>query len=143
MSEHTTGPLREQGGDQYLSIVADDHGVICELFIGGSNPERIKRQLANARRIVAAWNACKGIETETLEREDFTDARVSTVGQAQARADAAEAALAEAVGSMQEIVKIHIGGPHMSAKDGFNAALTGLDRAKNIAAAFIAEREKE
>lgn len=43
----------------------------------------------------------------------------------------------EAKQRMQEILDISIGGPHMSAKDGFNAALTGLDRAKAIARAFL------
>ena len=46
-----------------------------------------------ARRIVAAWNACKGIETETLEVAE--NLIVGGIREAEARADSAEAMLRE------------------------------------------------
>ena len=46
--------------DLYLEIVG--YGTIGE--IGGGQPDERR---ANARRIVAAWNACEGLSTEALE----------------------------------------------------------------------------
>lgn len=100
-----------------------------------------------ARRLCAVWNACKGIETEDLEKGavgGFVEQAAEMGGIAvrmEARADAAEAALAEAVTAFERIATLSAGGPHVSAKDGMGSALATLDRARDIARAFLAGRE--
>ena len=51
---------------------------------------------ANARRLVAAWNACQGIQTEILETFHNSGVDVVATASMNARADEAEALLAEA-----------------------------------------------
>lgn len=57
--EYTTEPWHAGG----YEIEADDGSLICNMS-GWRNPAANK---ANARRIVACVNACKGIKTEDLE----------------------------------------------------------------------------
>lgn len=68
MSEHTPEPLRlfsendvtailDAGGNEFVAWMGFDRSEI---------PKHIHRD--RARRLVAAWNACAGIETEELER---------------------------------------------------------------------------
>ena len=88
----------------------------------------------NARRLVAAWNACSGIETETLEADPFNNVvlHFTEMHLAQARADAAEALL-------REIMEVPVHGPHLSARDGFEAALRTIDIIRGKARSFLAE----
>ena len=71
---------------------------------------------ANARRICAAVNACKGIETETLEKLLTEGVEVGNImemavseklraGQANARADAAEVRLSRIAGIVEVVVQ--------------------------------------
>jgi hypothetical protein len=54
-TEHFDGIIEAAG----TRIGSEAYGVLAEAF--GIFPE------ANARRLAAAWNLCKGIDTETLE----------------------------------------------------------------------------
>lgn len=58
--EHTPLSTFENPEVSYVGINARDHGVAIEVY----GPKRHKF----SRRIVACWNACVGIGTETLER---------------------------------------------------------------------------
>lgn len=75
---HTPGPWfynRDEGG-LYEHNVNVEEGEICQVFDPAGNHEGVKA--ANARRIVAAVNACEGIATSALEqgvvRELLTEA---------------------------------------------------------------------
>lgn len=59
MEQHTPTPWSEK--DWY---VISNHGHICEMM----GPFGYEANKANARRIVAAVNACEGIPTELLEQ---------------------------------------------------------------------------
>lgn len=118
---------------------------------------------SDARRLVAAWNACKGIETETLERggegwiypivENFVEDTATAsenvkrmfncAASNKDRADAATALLEEARAGFERIAALSASGPHVSAKDGMGAALASLDRARGIARAFLDTKPRE
>ena len=60
--QHTPGRLKAIKH----SIYSDDdgHSVAMTFLISQSEHDE-----ANARRLVACWNACEGLDTETLEKE--------------------------------------------------------------------------
>ena len=62
MSEHTPGKLVVRGG--YSIYTADDKTPVADTCLTNSVPDKDE---ANARRLVAAWNACDGFETDLLE----------------------------------------------------------------------------
>jgi hypothetical protein len=62
MSEHTPGRLVVRGG--YSIYTADDKTPVADTCLTNSVPDNDE---ANARRLVAAWNACEGIPTKDLE----------------------------------------------------------------------------
>lgn len=63
-AQHTPGRLTVRGG---YSIYADDGKTpVADTCLTNSVPDNDE---ANARRLVACWNACEGIDTETLEKE--------------------------------------------------------------------------
>ena len=65
-AEHTPGLIRVFHG---ANLVAAD-GYSLTRATGGHSawtPRWSKRAVANARRVMACWNACDGIPTETLE----------------------------------------------------------------------------
>ena len=65
MTEHTQGPLHV-GGDGTIIYDKDGWGVAsATVFHGRQEPGTAQ---GNARRIVAALNACDGISTELLEQ---------------------------------------------------------------------------
>lgn len=94
MSEHTEGPLTAEDGDGY-SIWRLWIGKLLIAQVIGDSAETD----ANARRIVAAWNACAGIETKTLESDPFNNVvlHFSEKNQAEARAAKAERLLSLSV----------------------------------------------
>lgn len=62
MSEHTKGKLIVRGG---FSIYAEDGKTpVADTCLTNSVPANDE---ANARRLVAAWNACDGVSTDNLE----------------------------------------------------------------------------
>ncbi len=62
MSAHTPGRLKVRGG---FSIYADDGKThVADTCLTNSVPDNDE---ANARRLVACWNACEGLSTEALE----------------------------------------------------------------------------
>lgn len=66
MSTHTPGLLKfhAQGdANDYCLVTNDGRWVISFLQNGELLTER---QLENARRLVACWNACDGIDTDVL-----------------------------------------------------------------------------
>lgn len=64
-TQHTPGKL-EQHGVWIFTDVADS-AAIAKLEYGGVDSPGFAAAKANARRLVAAWNACEGIDTEVLE----------------------------------------------------------------------------
>ncbi len=71
MSKHTLGPLElYQVGDSIECLCpADENGQsILTIVEEGFTKFAAVYNDADARRIVACWNACKGISTEDLER---------------------------------------------------------------------------
>lgn len=148
MSEHTEGPLwiigddEHEGGLPFIEIGSGTMGhesfrPVCE--VPCTVPDEGEFVLTDedreiARRLVAAWNACRGIETETLEtaeeplatgalaairnllddggipRGTFADDQVRNLvalyNQNTARADAAEALLFQSALDLSEAGKL-------------------------------------
>ena len=120
MGEHSKGTLRffkakhddgygEPDVAPYRIEEKEDDGFILASIMGdiAASPEE------NARRFVAVWNACQGIETETLEKRNAAGATVERLlkdapemarAGAEARADEATALLAELGGVAQGLV---------------------------------------
>lgn len=62
-AKHTQGRLVVRGG---FSIYADEGKTpVADTCLTASVPDNDE---ANARRLVACWNACEGLHTESLER---------------------------------------------------------------------------
>lgn len=64
---HTVGRLKASPGTHVL----DDAGRSIAQVNYGRNKEQWE---ANARRLVACWNACEGLETEALEKHGLVHA---------------------------------------------------------------------
>ena len=65
-AQHTPGRLTVRGG---YSIYADDGKTpVADTCLSNSIPANDE---ANARRLVACWNACEGLTTEHLENIDM------------------------------------------------------------------------
>ena len=75
-AQHTQGPLQHRHLD-YLQICDTDgekRGCAPVARVtGGKNGETRAEARANARRLVACWNACLGLTTENLERYGTLD----------------------------------------------------------------------
>ncbi len=66
MAEHTQGKL-------YVSRSSDSAAIYGENeIVGAAHGGTLQRAQANARRLVAAWNACQGWETEVLEDSEVS-----------------------------------------------------------------------
>ena len=65
MSDRTTGRIRYAG-----DLTIRDKESYCVASVGAS-PRSTKTHHANARRLVACWNACEGIPTDFLQRPDL------------------------------------------------------------------------
>ena len=63
-AQHTPGRLVVRGG---YSIYTTDGTPVADTCLTASIPDNDE---ANARRLVACWNACEGIDTEYLEGDD-------------------------------------------------------------------------
>ena len=102
MTEHTPEPWGLFSRHGTTAIVdVDDANKEIVAWMGFDRSEIPKRvHKANARRIVACVNACKGMTTEELERcgdsmGNFMAAIISVENKSKERADAAEALLEE------------------------------------------------
>lgn len=120
---------------------------VAEVPIGYKTSAELE---AIGSRMAAAWNACAGIPTETLEGYEKHGgirklaptiireiSKVDGFEDAQARADALAARLATAETAFETIAALKASGPHMSAKDGMSAALTALNQARDLAREFL------
>lgn len=75
MTEHTPGPLvvgrRDtdgwEDGESTILIDAKTNSAYFLASVFWLGADKVEEQIANARRLVAAWNACLGISTEALE----------------------------------------------------------------------------
>lgn len=67
MSKHTQGTWRADKNGVNHGIYDEDGNKIATIK-GSSIPSLDERPAANARRIVACWNACEGLSTELLEK---------------------------------------------------------------------------
>ena len=87
-SRHDTTAIMDANDDEFIAWMGFDRSEI---------PKSVHK--SRARRLIAAWNACAGIETETLEGEVVLgEAALMVVhGGKLARADAAEALLSNLV----------------------------------------------
>lgn len=73
MSEHTKEPWFVHEADDSLAVSSATREYmvpICSVSVG-VNESFESEQQANARRIIACVNACDGIPTEFLEREQY------------------------------------------------------------------------
>lgn len=106
MGEYTPEPWELFSKGTTIAVMDRSRKEIVHWAGFDSSHFRIKTQRANARRIVACVNACKGIETETLEQHEgeLIEAHVVAKDTANARADASEAALERAVGLLRGLV---------------------------------------
>lgn len=71
MAEHTAGKLKIEGGPRkidHLSIVTDDGTEQLVADAEGGNEIDVPTAMANARRLVAAWNLLEHLPTEFIER---------------------------------------------------------------------------
>ena len=75
MSMHTQGPItfREDGDANHWSMLTKDGRWLLSLLANGEQTS--PGQIANFRRLVACWNACEGLSTESLERMPGTFAQ--------------------------------------------------------------------
>jgi len=74
MSEHTKEPWRVGDGKKPFyawagQIVAEHNFDGSEFILASCNQNHEDEALANARRIVACVNSCRGIQTELLEQD--------------------------------------------------------------------------
>ena len=72
MSEHTKGRLkllapRWTGDNEAALIICNEAGSSLGIMSPGDPFIGIDESQANARRLVACWNACDGVSTESLE----------------------------------------------------------------------------
>lgn len=72
MSEHTKGLLALFRNGQ--SVGAADGTGVCEVWARYENGFPDGEGRANARRIVACWNACIGLSTDDLEKRGLASA---------------------------------------------------------------------
>lgn len=73
MSKHTEGPLAT---DAYGNVQDETGASIATVTNWDMRHDRLSGECeANARRIVACWNACEGLRTESLERMPGTFAQ--------------------------------------------------------------------
>jgi len=61
---HTPGPLQVHGSHLYTAD--PERAMLAQVFNPGSSASDYPL-VANARRLVACWNACDGVTTELLE----------------------------------------------------------------------------
>ena len=112
---HTPGPYTDDLRGAHFVICGgctEVMAVIPEPDLDGFGCVSADERGANMKRIKVTLNACKGIETETLEK-DTVHIGIRTVA-AEARADAAEALLEEArrlIGWLQ-YVEVSLPGPN-------------------------------
>ena len=76
MSTHTQGRLRVTHNSWEVSTLHCDGIAVARVHIDSDVDERTQQHLesvkeANARRLVACWNACDGIPTDMLEAMPF------------------------------------------------------------------------
>ena len=92
MSEHTPGLL--YCVEKNPAIIRSDE---AKMEVARASPVYMDRseRIANARRLVACWNACAGIPTETLECDGWLNIK-EMVGRLIERAQSAEASAEEA-----------------------------------------------
>lgn len=68
---HTPGTLKVIDADEYCgTYITDQFGeTVADLYFmtRPNAPHRFTNSADNARRLVACWNACEGIDTEKLE----------------------------------------------------------------------------
>ncbi len=80
MSEHTKGKLKLDTWGGCLDIVTDD---AKEIFIAKVEVTSVatstETREANARRLVACWNALDGISTEDLESGNLAEAYLAKI----------------------------------------------------------------
>ena len=98
---HTTGQLILDGPDEFgdYTISRVNEALAVAAVISNMRPARVTE--ANARRLVAAWNACRGLKTADLEPGDPS---VNLYELHIARADAAEAMFFEAQASFERLM---------------------------------------
>lgn len=96
-AKHTPGRLLSVG-----AIIEDaDGGTVAYITEAA---ELTPRQKANQRRLVACWNACEGLHTESLERGP---ALADQIVDALNRAHAAETQRDELLEALEQMVAIH------------------------------------
>lgn len=66
-TSHTPGRLKLSFGKHYWDYMINSAKGTPIAYFGHYKPMTTKEGKANARRLVAAWNACEGISTENLE----------------------------------------------------------------------------
>ena len=107
---HTPGPYTDDLRGAHFVICGgctEVMAVIPEPDLDGFGCVSADERGANMKRTKVTLNACKGIETETLEK-DTVHIGIRTVA-AEARADAAEALLEQAALELEEAGKVLCG----------------------------------
>lgn len=104
---HTKGPLSTPGWlptYAYVPIIAASGVSVGTCHRPSHSQSAYEECEANARRLVAAWNACQGIPTEMLEEGPLIYAPDAMAKEQKARADALAARLEEAEGLLRALV---------------------------------------
>ena len=99
---HTPGKLKTSY--THIRHVLTEHGAVLAVC---SNDQGLTTTQANARRLVAAWNACEGISTNTLEAIRSPIKDISCVPGLVADIDALRAVNAELVEACQELLEVY------------------------------------
>lgn len=89
MSTHTQGPL-VVSSNVSRHIISPRGGVVACVELTWDKPCSSEIADANARRLVACWNACDGITTHTLEFFGAVTEPLQTAAYAAGRADERE-----------------------------------------------------
>ena len=74
-AQHTKGQMTTDEADHCMPheniwLMVGTRAVACVWMDDAPVPDYNREQQANARRLVACWNACEGISTEYLEGDD-------------------------------------------------------------------------
>ena len=109
MNKHTTGNLSVVDNSWEVSSIYAESGrcvAVCHINQDATEDTQAEYEImkeANARRLVAAWNACDGISTETLELVSrFTEAGIKTVQSVEAERDSLRAVNAELLEALEK-----------------------------------------
>lgn len=120
-NEHTQGRLAYvERGDAFCHAVFKEQGDQVAVVVSAT-----QTQQGDARRLAACWNACQGISTEVLEREQYLQTASYSLRHA------AETQIVELLAALERLVRfIEIEDAHLANFGEVESARTAIARVK-------------